>query len=208
MSKHMYSTANLSDVELKEQGNRLFSAKKFDDAIGCYTKAIVSIWSFIVLRFRTSRFVESWWMALRMHTHSSEHIIWCELSKNMFRSMKWCVCGVCFDKKSWCHAIPWRIKCTLDVFAMNQLYRIKVSSAHSTSHPITCLLQFSRENFWFWCNCRRAKAIVTILLINSSCDGTSHSRQNINNWIITIRCCHTNVMTKIHSDNNNNYCID
>lgn len=42
MSKHMYSTANLSDVELKEQGNRLFSAKKFEDAIGCYTKAIVS----------------------------------------------------------------------------------------------------------------------------------------------------------------------
>lgn len=38
----MYSTANLSDVELKEQGNRLFSAKKFEDAIGCYTKAIVS----------------------------------------------------------------------------------------------------------------------------------------------------------------------
>lgn len=38
----MYSTANLSDVELKEQGNRLFSTKKFDDAIGCYTKAIVS----------------------------------------------------------------------------------------------------------------------------------------------------------------------
>lgn len=42
MSKHMYSTANLSDVELKEQGNRLFSTKKFEDAIGCYTKAIVS----------------------------------------------------------------------------------------------------------------------------------------------------------------------
>lgn len=39
----MYSTANLSDVELKEQGNRLFSTKKFDDAIGCYTKAIVSV---------------------------------------------------------------------------------------------------------------------------------------------------------------------
>lgn len=42
MSKHMYSTANLTDVELKDQGNRLFSARKFEDAIGCYTKAIVS----------------------------------------------------------------------------------------------------------------------------------------------------------------------
>lgn len=42
MSKHMYSTANLSDVELKEQGNRLFLAKRFEDAINCYTKAIVS----------------------------------------------------------------------------------------------------------------------------------------------------------------------
>lgn len=41
MSKHMYSTANLTDVELKDQGNRLFSARKFEDAIGCYTKAII-----------------------------------------------------------------------------------------------------------------------------------------------------------------------
>lgn len=38
----MYSTANLSDRELKEQGNRLFSLRKYDDAINCYTKAIVS----------------------------------------------------------------------------------------------------------------------------------------------------------------------
>ena len=38
----MYSTANLSDTELKEQGNRLFSSRKFDEAIQCYTKAIVS----------------------------------------------------------------------------------------------------------------------------------------------------------------------
>lgn len=38
----MYSTANLTDVELKDQGNRLFSARKFEDAISCYTKAIVS----------------------------------------------------------------------------------------------------------------------------------------------------------------------
>lgn len=43
MSKNIYSTANLTDVELKDQGNRLFSARKFDDAINCYTKAIVSI---------------------------------------------------------------------------------------------------------------------------------------------------------------------
>ena len=42
MSK-MYSTANLSDKELKEQGNRLFSLHKYEDAANCYTKAIVSI---------------------------------------------------------------------------------------------------------------------------------------------------------------------
>lgn len=41
MSK-MYSTANLSDKELKEQGNRLFSLHKYEDAANCYTKAIVS----------------------------------------------------------------------------------------------------------------------------------------------------------------------
>ncbi|XP_023016813.1 STIP1 homology and U-box containing protein 1 [Leptinotarsa decemlineata] len=41
MSKHMYSTANLSDKELKEQGNRLFSLRKYEDAIGCYSKAII-----------------------------------------------------------------------------------------------------------------------------------------------------------------------
>lgn len=38
----MYSTANLSDVELKDQGNRFFSTRKYEDAINCYTKAIVS----------------------------------------------------------------------------------------------------------------------------------------------------------------------
>lgn len=43
MSKHMYSTANLTDKELKEQGNRLFSLRKFEDAMNCYTKAIVSV---------------------------------------------------------------------------------------------------------------------------------------------------------------------
>ncbi|XP_055922154.1 E3 ubiquitin-protein ligase CHIP [Eupeodes corollae] len=41
MSKHTYSTANLTDVQLKEQGNQMFSARKFDDAINCYSKAII-----------------------------------------------------------------------------------------------------------------------------------------------------------------------
>ncbi|XP_063979912.1 E3 ubiquitin-protein ligase CHIP [Diachasmimorpha longicaudata] len=40
MSK-MYSTANLTDKELKEQGNRLFGLHKYEDAINCYTKAII-----------------------------------------------------------------------------------------------------------------------------------------------------------------------
>lgn len=43
MSKYTYSTANLTDKELKEQGNRLFSLRKYEDAINCYTKAIVSV---------------------------------------------------------------------------------------------------------------------------------------------------------------------
>lgn len=37
----MYSTANLSDKELKDQGNRLFSLRKYEDAVSCYTKAII-----------------------------------------------------------------------------------------------------------------------------------------------------------------------
>ncbi|XP_055388180.1 E3 ubiquitin-protein ligase CHIP [Condylostylus longicornis] len=41
MSKHMYSTANLTDTQLKEQGNQLFAARKYEDAISCYTKAII-----------------------------------------------------------------------------------------------------------------------------------------------------------------------
>lgn len=36
-------TSQLSDVELKDHGNKLFAARKFDDAILCYNKAIVSI---------------------------------------------------------------------------------------------------------------------------------------------------------------------
>lgn len=47
MSK-MYSTANLSDKELKEQGNRLFNLRKYEDAASCYTKAIVSVMTFFV----------------------------------------------------------------------------------------------------------------------------------------------------------------
>jgi len=42
-TKHIYSTTNLSDLQLKEQGNCLFAARKYDDAINCYSKAIVSI---------------------------------------------------------------------------------------------------------------------------------------------------------------------
>lgn len=42
MSKHtLYSTANLSDKELKEQGNRMFTLRKYDDAASCYSKAII-----------------------------------------------------------------------------------------------------------------------------------------------------------------------
>lgn len=53
MSK-MYSTANLSDKELKEQGNRLFDLHKYEDAASCYTKAIVSIMTFLAsVRYRT-----------------------------------------------------------------------------------------------------------------------------------------------------------
>lgn len=33
--------SKLSAVELKEQGNRLFASRNYDDAIGCYTKAII-----------------------------------------------------------------------------------------------------------------------------------------------------------------------
>lgn len=37
----MYSTANLTDKELQEQGNRMFSLRKYEDAINCYSKAII-----------------------------------------------------------------------------------------------------------------------------------------------------------------------
>lgn len=31
----------MTDIELKEQGNRFFSARKYDEAVGCYSKAII-----------------------------------------------------------------------------------------------------------------------------------------------------------------------
>lgn len=31
----------MQSTELKEQGNKLFSARKYDDAVACYSKAIV-----------------------------------------------------------------------------------------------------------------------------------------------------------------------
>ncbi|KAH8246738.1 hypothetical protein KR038_002767 [Drosophila bunnanda] len=40
-TKHTYSTTNFSDQQLKEQGNCLFAARKYDDAINCYSKAII-----------------------------------------------------------------------------------------------------------------------------------------------------------------------
>lgn len=40
--KKMSKPTNLSDQELKDHGNKLFAARKFEDAISCYSKAIVS----------------------------------------------------------------------------------------------------------------------------------------------------------------------
>jgi len=37
----MFSTHNLSDKELKEQGNRMFTLRKYDDAVNFYSKAII-----------------------------------------------------------------------------------------------------------------------------------------------------------------------
>lgn len=37
------ANANLqTDSDLKDMGNKLFAARKFEDAVGCYSKAIVS----------------------------------------------------------------------------------------------------------------------------------------------------------------------
>lgn len=61
----MYSTANLSDKELKDQGNRLFSLRKYEDAVNCYTKAIVSnninkIIHILLLRLPLNSWPEKW----------------------------------------------------------------------------------------------------------------------------------------------------
>jgi hypothetical protein len=38
----------MSAVDLKNQGNRLFAARKYEDAVSCYSKAIVSFaWQII-----------------------------------------------------------------------------------------------------------------------------------------------------------------
>lgn len=47
MNKHTFSTANLTDLELKEQGNRNFTARKYEDAIKLYSMAIVSFLNLI-----------------------------------------------------------------------------------------------------------------------------------------------------------------
>lgn len=39
----MSQKAALTDVELKDHGNKLFAARKYEDAINCYAKAIVSV---------------------------------------------------------------------------------------------------------------------------------------------------------------------
>lgn len=36
------SKTNLSDLELKDLGNKFFATRKYEDAINCYSKAIVS----------------------------------------------------------------------------------------------------------------------------------------------------------------------
>lgn len=56
MSKHVYTTANLTDEELKNQGNRLFSGKKYEEAVNCYTKAIVSITTLNLLTLNITQF--------------------------------------------------------------------------------------------------------------------------------------------------------
>lgn len=41
-SKVTKDVNNMTDEELKNHGNMLFAAKKYEDAISCYSKAIVS----------------------------------------------------------------------------------------------------------------------------------------------------------------------
>lgn len=49
--------ANLTDQELKDHGNKLFAARKFEDAVSCYSKAIVSF--LCVIRIENSEAGES-----------------------------------------------------------------------------------------------------------------------------------------------------
>jgi STIP1 homology and U-box containing protein 1 len=42
MSKPANTTQSMTDIELKDHGNKLFAARKFEDAVSCYSKAIVS----------------------------------------------------------------------------------------------------------------------------------------------------------------------
>ena len=37
----------MGDRELKDQGNKLYLAKRYEDAIACYTKAIVIIFNLV-----------------------------------------------------------------------------------------------------------------------------------------------------------------
>lgn len=39
----MSKSSGMADKDLKDQGNKLFALRKYDDAINCYTKAIVSM---------------------------------------------------------------------------------------------------------------------------------------------------------------------
>jgi tetratricopeptide (TPR) repeat protein len=41
LNKKMGSSKNYNDKELKDQGNKLFASRKLDEAIDCYTKAIL-----------------------------------------------------------------------------------------------------------------------------------------------------------------------
>lgn len=57
MNKHTFSTANLTDLELKEQGNRNFTARKYEDAIKLYSMAIVSCFFFFLNLIDKNQFI-------------------------------------------------------------------------------------------------------------------------------------------------------
>ena len=46
----------MSGIELKEQGNRLFAARQYEDAIGCYSKAIVRPFVYVNCSYFPYRF--------------------------------------------------------------------------------------------------------------------------------------------------------